>query len=766
MKRFLMNAVMGLFALSMVACGGGGGSSGGGGGSSSGGSQYSITLDKSSVQLSAVYGDISGSSVNVTATFKGDGVLVGYPPGVEPPGWLIVDTGIATATTAQFQLSAHPFGIPAGTYTTTLRFITGDANNESSAVHKDLTVTFNFSDSLTLNGMKIYEETFWGHSLEDRPFFFDVQTSGLTWTATSNVDWLRLEPSSTLGFHVDAYLVGVDSLPVGDNIATITVTSTTGGFSQSFNANYHIRAPEVSVSEESLEFSMAMGAQSDSVEVVVDLPYLQSDVAWTTQPSHDWLKATASGMTGEAITVYIDGSAFSEEGDIQGIIEIQLAVPGTAPIEIPVTVHVQALRMFVHNNGVAFVKVPGSATLTQTRTVLDTGYSSVDLGLVPISDQSWLSASIDGRVVTLSADPEGLPNGLYYGQVTLVANDNRITGNEIIKTALYVSDIASVSGTLVSFTTQEIWSLKAAFREDPIRPYVYVASNLNNDIQVRNIYSGELVTTYTPGGVGEIKNLAVSNNGDLLLVQDSTKTEVQIIDLTTGTSLPSVYAGASFYYNNNSFAFIRPDGRDMMIWGQCLFDLETDTLAGLLNYDDYPQQPYDCSTDYSGVAVARDLPAAVRGNRTLFGYDETSGRTVARLRWFGGVPFDRDIFVNNDATVAYAPDYGGNGYGWGIWTMSEEGSVQTGKLVGPAYPVAVVRDDRGFVYGGRSDSADAILVFASNNANVGDIDTQGTLYDNSLRISGDGMRLLNAGYADTYETELLIEVRNTYQLPQ
>lgn len=762
MKRFLMKAVMGLFSLSLIACGGGGG----GGGSSSGGSQYSITLDKSSVQLSSTYGDISGSRVNVTATFKGDGVIVGYPPGVQPPNWLFVDAGVSTATTAQFQLYASPFNVPPGTYTTTLRFITGNANNESSAVHKDLTVTFNFSDSLTLNRMKIYEEAFWGNSLENRPFYFEVQTSGLSWTATSNVDWLRLEPSAVVGSHVDAYLNGLDSLPVGDNIATITVTSATANFNQSFDVNYHIRAPEVSVSKESLEFSLAMGAQSDGVEVVVDFPSLQTDVAWTAFSRHDWLKATASGTTGEPIIVYVDGTEFYEEGDLQGTLEIQLAIPGIEPIDIPVTVHVQELRMFVHNNGVAFVKVPGSTTLTHTRSVLDSGYSGVDLGLTSSSDQSWLSASIDGRVVTLIADPEGLANGLYYGQIILSANDNRITSNENIKVALYVSDVTPVSGTLVSVTTEEVWRLEAAFREDPIRPYVYVASNLNNDIQVRNIYSGELVTTYTPAGVGKIKNLAVSNNGDLLLVQDSTKTEVQIIDLTTGASLPGVYAGGSFYYNNNSFAFIRPDGRDMMVWGECLFDLETDTLAGVLNYDDYPQLPYDCSSNYEGVAIARDLPVVVRSNRTLFGFDETSGRAIARSRWYAGIPFDSDIFVNNDATVAYAPDYGGNGYGWGIWAMSEEGAVQIGKLPGEAYPVAVVRDDRGFVYGGRSASADSIQVFASNNAKVAEIDTQATLYDNSLRISGDGKRLLNAGYTDTYETELLIEVRNTYQPPQ
>jgi hypothetical protein len=133
-------------ALALSACGGGGGDSGAGssaGGGSGGGT--SISLSVSSVSWTIGEGDPSPAPIDVQVTYNGDGVVVGYAPGVPQPNWLVVGQATGTATTATVSLSAVDV-VSAGTYTTSVRFATGRIDG-SEIKYVDLPVTLTVTAS-------------------------------------------------------------------------------------------------------------------------------------------------------------------------------------------------------------------------------------------------------------------------------------------------------------------------------------------------------------------------------------------------------------------------------------------------------------------------------------------------------------------------------------------------------------------------------------------------------------------------------------------
>ncbi|WP_129775649.1 BACON domain-containing protein [Peristeroidobacter soli] len=122
--------------LLLTGCGGGGG----GGGDSSSNGRYSISLSTGTLTFSgAQY--TTPPTQTVTATFKGDGVVVGTLPGQTLPPWLSVsNSGTGSGDRTDFTVQARPGGLAVGTYSATLRFASGSADG-SNVVYRDLSVT-------------------------------------------------------------------------------------------------------------------------------------------------------------------------------------------------------------------------------------------------------------------------------------------------------------------------------------------------------------------------------------------------------------------------------------------------------------------------------------------------------------------------------------------------------------------------------------------------------------------------------------------------
>ena len=107
--------------------------------SGGGGDSTSISVSTTSVTFTAEVGAAAPATQNVRATFRGDGVLVGYPPEVSAPSWLSVNAIGQTATTIDVSLRVTDTAT-SGTRTTTLRFVTGKADG-SQIKFADVQVT-------------------------------------------------------------------------------------------------------------------------------------------------------------------------------------------------------------------------------------------------------------------------------------------------------------------------------------------------------------------------------------------------------------------------------------------------------------------------------------------------------------------------------------------------------------------------------------------------------------------------------------------------
>src|SRR5262245_18459779 len=111
--------ICGLWLFGLAACGGGGGDGGGGGAGTS------ISVSPTSLTFSALEGADNPASQTVHVNYSGDGVIVGYAPGVPQPAWLnVVRLGSASTTSVEFTLSASDTQTT-GTRTVNVRFVTG-----------------------------------------------------------------------------------------------------------------------------------------------------------------------------------------------------------------------------------------------------------------------------------------------------------------------------------------------------------------------------------------------------------------------------------------------------------------------------------------------------------------------------------------------------------------------------------------------------------------------------------------------------------------
>lgn len=84
-------------------------------------------------------------TLSVHIAFNGDGVLIGFAPGVPQPSWLKLPFASSTPITApdkqvDVSIGVDAKGLSGGTYSTSLRFVTGTLGNSASMTYIDLPV--------------------------------------------------------------------------------------------------------------------------------------------------------------------------------------------------------------------------------------------------------------------------------------------------------------------------------------------------------------------------------------------------------------------------------------------------------------------------------------------------------------------------------------------------------------------------------------------------------------------------------------------------
>lgn len=179
-------------ALLALGCGGGGGSAQ---------PAYSVDVSPSSLSFTATQGGTSPSPKTLQVSYKGDGLVVGYPVGVPDPGWLSVE--VASLTTSTATLTVHPLVtyLGPGTYTTTLRVVTGKSDG-SQYVYKDIPVSCQVLEGLKSLTASLAFTTDEGAAPAPKTISLSSGQVPYSWTASVEAfqggptDWLQLSTTS------------------------------------------------------------------------------------------------------------------------------------------------------------------------------------------------------------------------------------------------------------------------------------------------------------------------------------------------------------------------------------------------------------------------------------------------------------------------------------------------------------------------------------------------------------------------------------------
>jgi len=139
-----------VLALVLSACGGGGG--GGDNGTPNNGNSKNLTLSASSVSLATFPNDFNPVTQSIQVSWtssKVAGFVIGTLPGQNVPVWLSVDT-VGTASPVTVNIHCNGIGMNPGHYAMTLRFVSGDAN-QNILGQRDIQVACDVVQDPTVN---------------------------------------------------------------------------------------------------------------------------------------------------------------------------------------------------------------------------------------------------------------------------------------------------------------------------------------------------------------------------------------------------------------------------------------------------------------------------------------------------------------------------------------------------------------------------------------------------------------------------------------
>lgn len=344
--RFI--AVMILAVLGLTACGGGGG----GGASANGDFQLSAT----SMQFSGTVGQsyilpqmLMMNSIGSGAHYIG----AGTPDGRSLPSWLSVSS---LSSGNGFLVSVSAWGLPAGTQSTVLRVGTGDQNGNLMS-YKDVPIAFTLTGvgstptripgtsptpttapsatlvptpsaspssiatpvpqlnlsatSVTLGGANGREHA------AAQPLSISTNVYGVYgWSVQSKPDWLQLsKPLGTLTQAADSFSLSADlsKLAVGSQSGDLVLQAVVNGstLSKTVAVKANLDQRKLIASETGIALSKTPSWSRLSSSVTVRDNF--GTGSWTATSDQSWLKVTASGNSGESLTVTADPTGLSQD---------------------------------------------------------------------------------------------------------------------------------------------------------------------------------------------------------------------------------------------------------------------------------------------------------------------------------------------------------------------------------------------------------------------------------------------------------------------
>jgi hypothetical protein len=290
------------FAPWLASCGGGGG-----GGS---GPRYSIQVAPASVRFDAERSASLPASQQLSVNFVGDGVIVGYPPGVASASWLSVNAPSSAQSPVTVTLSVTSTGLVPGTYTTNLRFASGKADG-SSVVTQDVAVTYVLTDPIKLSATALQFDAIAGQSLART---VAISGSNLRWSATGSQPWLTVSPASGSTPGPIEVTANAATLSAGVHTANLAVTDANTNITRIVPVSFDVSPNRWNVSRTGVSLLAFADNAASSASVIVTND-ARAALTWTASASESWMTVTPTGGSEGALIISANGNAAALAAD-------------------------------------------------------------------------------------------------------------------------------------------------------------------------------------------------------------------------------------------------------------------------------------------------------------------------------------------------------------------------------------------------------------------------------------------------------------------
>lgn len=415
--HMLLLLMLGLLGISMAGCGGGGGGGGGngGGGVGTGSGGYNVQLSTYSISFDYALNTSVPAAQVMTASFNGDGLVIGIPPGVPNPDWLnvvLVDPADNTSP-VDVRLSVNTaFLITTGTRQITVRFATGNASG-SEVAYKDLSVTCTVIERIELDATQL---DFIHTNGAANPGTQAVQVLGnsLDWSAAESESWVSLDTTS--GTTPSVINIGVDAggLAVGIHSATATVTNTSTHADETLQVNVTVEPHKLFVGDNGVALSSFPTAPSVLSHDVMVSENAGVATDWTAVSDSAWLTVTGSGVTDGWLTLTADPAGLQADTVHYATVTVtsnDVTIANTEAIQVgfyvseddPTASQVDREAFYMVSDPIRpYVYVTYSDHITFTSNVLDiyNVYNGLNVGSI--------TTGLELRGMTISSDGQTL----------------------------------------------------------------------------------------------------------------------------------------------------------------------------------------------------------------------------------------------------------------------------------------------------------------------------------------------------------------------
>jgi hypothetical protein len=330
------NIALLVLACLLAACGGGGSA----GGSAQAGNN--IALDRESVILvqsspQTTFGAPPGTG-DVTATFRGAGVVVSTLPGEMLPQWLKISAPSTSSSPVKFALEGSAAN--AGKFQTTLRFFTGNAD-QTGIVSRDLPVTFLILPKVVSE--VVVPGVAQGSTVRTS---IAIDAGNASFALGSDVAWMKFDQTSVTGNTNISFTVDPAALAVGIHTAKMTLEETVTKTRKIVSVSFRVDSPQLLVRQRGVALSL-VGNEARLQSTITIGDNGKAGLQWSAQADKPWLKLSQqSGTTHGSLTVTAEPAGLQDGMHYATVTLQQEGTLAAAPLSVRVGVYLDRTLPF------------------------------------------------------------------------------------------------------------------------------------------------------------------------------------------------------------------------------------------------------------------------------------------------------------------------------------------------------------------------------------------------------------------------------------